>query len=344
MDTLDLSMVTCTYDRPERLRAMLESACAMSVPAGLAWEVLIVDNGGSDAGVGTSSNAEVARSFAGRLPIRVVREPAAGLCHARNRGVREAEGRYLCWTDDDTLLDRSWLAAYVEAFARHPEAALFGGRILPKLDPPAPLWLERRLHDWPVNYVVAHRDMGDEETPVTIEGGRLPWGANFAARAAEQRRHPYNVELGFSPNHRRTGEETDVAYRILKAGGSGWWVPGAKVEHAIPAERQSRAYILDYYDQAGHTAAFLHDRFPGDHSLAAFGALPFERFGRVGLRLASAAAGLVSAAAGLAGLTGLSLRFLARRGYYRGIAAHRSERQAALPLFPPRPAEAERPC
>jgi hypothetical protein len=331
-------MVVCTYNRPERLSALLESACALAVPAGLAWEVLVVDNCGSE------GNRDAATAFAGRLPLRLVREPTPGLCAARNRGVREARGRYLCWTDDDTLLDPNWLAAYVEAFARHPNAALFGGRILPKLEQPAPAWFERHLHQWPVNYIVAHRDMGDLESPITVEGGRLPWGANFAARAEEQRRHGYNVELGFSPHHKRTGEETDLAYRILKAGGTGWWVPGAKVTHIIPAERQTRAYMADYYDQAGRTAAFLHDRFPGDHSLATFGPLPFARFGAGGLSAAAAAAGLVSAAAGLAGLTGPSLRFLARRSYYRGIAAHLRERAMAAPRRSPGTPQAEGAC
>ena len=34
---------------------------------------------------------------------------------------------------EDVSLDPGWLAAYIEAFARHPEAAVFGGRILPEL-------------------------------------------------------------------------------------------------------------------------------------------------------------------------------------------------------------------
>jgi hypothetical protein len=227
------------------------------------------------------------------------------------------------------LLDSHWLAAYVLAFARHPDADLFGGKILPRLEAPVQPWFARRLHQWPVNYVVAHRDLGDAEIPFAIEGGRLPWGANFAARAEAQRRQPYNVELGISPARKRSGEETDLAYRILKAGGSGWWVPDARVEHVICADRQTRAYIAHYYDQAGHTAAFLHERYPGDNSIAVFGAPPFSRFGRLGLTAAAAAARLVSGAAGLCGLTGLSLRFLARSSYYRGIAAHRRERAAA---------------
>jgi GT2 family glycosyltransferase len=344
MDLLDVSIIVCTCNRPERLSALLESARALGVPAGLNWEVLVVDNGPASAGAAQSRNEAAVLAFAGRLPVRVVREPTPGLCHARNRGVSEALGRYLCWTDDDCLLDPAWLASYVEAFAKHPDAALFGGRILPELEPPAPPWFERRMHRWPINYVVAHRDMGDGESAITAEDGRLPWGANFAARAEEQRRHPYNVELGFSPHHRRTGEETDLAYRILKAGGSGWWVPGAKVRHIIPAERQTRAWIADYYDQAGSTAAFLHDLYPGDHSLAVFGPLPFHRFGIAGLRAASAAAGLISAAAGLVGLSGASLRFLARGAYYRGIASHRRSLGAAPTRPPAQPAEAEGLC
>jgi len=338
MDSLHVSMVVCTYNRPERLRALLESACALTIPAGLTWEVLVIDNCGSD------GNREAATALAGRLPLRLVREPTQGLCPARNRGVSEARGRYLCWTDDDTLLDPEWLAFYVEAFARHPEAALFGGRILPKLEPPAPAWFERRIHQWPINYIVAHRDMGDVESPIGVEGGRLPWGANFAARAEELRRHGFNTELGFSPNHKRTGEETDLGYRILKAGGSGWWVPGAKVTHIIPAGRQTRAYVADYYDQAGRTAAFLHDRFAADHSLATFGPLPFVRFGAAGLKAAAAAAGLVSSATGCVGLTGPSLRFLARRSYYRGIAAHLRERESPAPRGSPGPPQAEGLC
>ena len=320
MAGLDVSMVVCTSARPARLRALLDSACALTIPAGLAWEVLIVDNPGS------AENEEVVRSFAERLPVRFVREPRPGLCPARNRGAREALGRYLCWTDDDTLLDPDWLAAYVAAFLRHPGAAVFGGRILPELEPPADPLFARYVHQWPINYVVAHRDMGDVESPISVEGGRLPWGANLAARAEEQRRYPYDEDLGLSPYHRRTGEETDQAYRILKAGGSGWWVPGAKVRHSIPPARQTLAHIVDYYDHAGRTAAFLHDRFPGDNSLAVYGPLPFSRFGSAGLQIAAAGARSISAAATLAGLTGPRLRFLARSAYYRGIAAHRRER------------------
>lgn len=338
MTALDVSMIVCTSDRPERLRALLESACALSIPAGLAWEVLVIDNPGS------AENEAAVQSFAKRLPVRILREPRPGLCPARNRAVGEALGTYLCWTDDDTLLDPEWIAAYARAFRRHPEAALFGGRILPELEQPADPDFVRYLHQWPINYVVAHRDMGDSESPITLEGGRLPWGANLAARAEEQRSHPYDESLGLSPFHRRTGEETDLAYRILKAGGSGWWVPDSKVRHCIPPKRQTRAHIVDHYEQAGRTAAYLHACHPGDNSIDGFGPLPFARFGDVGLSSASAAARSISAAADLIGLTGPALRFLARSAYYRGILAHRAEQVGAAASMAPLGSEIEGRC
>ena len=325
---MDITLLVCS-NRPERLRTLLESACRLAVPPGLAWELLVVDTA-------APSSSEVARAFAGRVPIRWVEERRPGLCIARNRGVAEAGGMHLCWTDDDVLLDPHWLSAYAEAFRRHPEADLFGGRILPRLEEPASPLFRRHFLEWPLSYLVAHRDLGDDPVPFTPVGGRLPWGANFAARADALRRHPYNVELGLSPRHRRSGDETDVAYRILKAGGSGWWVPGARVEHMIPVERQTLDYLAYYYDQAGRTSAFLHDRYPGDNSLASYG-LPFARAGWPGLELAAAAARLVSAAAGAVGQSGPRLRFLARHAYYRGIAAHfreKERRRTSLPSSP----------
>jgi glycosyltransferase involved in cell wall biosynthesis len=328
---MDVSVIVCTRNRAGPLRSMLESACGLVAPANLAWELLVVDNGSED------DTVAIAAAFAARLPLRLAREPVIGLCRARNSGVAEARGRYICWVDDDVRLDPQWLAAYAEAFARHPDAAIFGGRILPELEPPPAGWFVRYMHEWPLANLVAYRDPGDLESPIALEGGRIPWGANYAVRAEEQKRYHYNEELGFSPRHKRTGEETDLIYRILADGGSGWWVPGACVRHVVPAERQTRDYLADYFDRAGRTAAFLHDRFPGDNANAVYGPPLFAGMSRFGLAVVAMATQFIASAAALAGLDRLSLRFLARHGFYRGVAAHRRESEAAV-TRPPAPA------
>src|SRR5579864_5913338 len=120
----EISVIICTRDRAAQLASVLATACALKVPEGLSWELCVVDNGSSD------STPQVVREFSETLPIRYIREDVPGLSNARNRGVDEARGRYICWTDDDVEIDPEWLSAYAEAFRRHPDAAVFGGRIL----------------------------------------------------------------------------------------------------------------------------------------------------------------------------------------------------------------------
>ena len=256
---LDITVVICTRNRASQLQNALASAALMKVPDGLRWEVLVVNNGSSD------NTAEVALSFTDRLPIRVVREDTAGLSNARNRGVAEARGRYICWTDDDVLLDSGWLAAYAAAFKRHPEAAVFGGRISPVLGAPTPAWFARLADYWPLTTLQAKRDFGNTPVPLDFAAGVTPWGANYAVRTAEQWRVRYEPALGVSPHQRRVGEEAEAIHQILRAGASGWWVPGAEVRHIIPAQRQTLRYVYDYFRASGETIAYLERTWPGIH-------------------------------------------------------------------------------
>lgn len=258
----DITVIICTRDRATQLRKVLGSALDLHLPPGLKWELLVVDNGSTD------ETGEVARSYQDRLPLRLVREERAGLSNARNKGIEETAGQYICWTDDDVVLDQQWLAAYWAAFNRHPEAAVFGGRIIPVLEPPTPAWFARLSADWPIKILLASRDFGEEPCQLDFARETVPWGANFAIRTAEQRQVAYEPGLGVSPNHRRIGEEAEVIFRLLSSGVSGWWVPAAKVSHMISTQRQSWAYIYDYNAAYGETLAYMERTWPGVHHLA----------------------------------------------------------------------------
>lgn len=317
-----VSVVVCTRNREAMLSDLLDSMVRLLIPPDLRWELIIVDNGSTD------ETARVVSRYKGQLPVRRVEEPLPGLSHARNRGVREARGRYICWTDDDVLVDPRWLAAYVEAFARHPEAAIFGGRILPEIDPPTPYWFTRCSHCWPITSVIAHRDMGEDVVPVSQKGGRVPWGANFAVRAAEQRLFAYDPALGISPLQHRVGEESDVIYRIMAVGGTGWWVPNCKVWHRIPPPRQTLGHILDYFRSVGETAAYQHDVAPGDNWNESSGPPRFVGASPFSLRVRTALSLHLFAFAWLRGGTCSALRHWARLGRYLGVASYRRGKHA----------------
>lgn len=228
----------------------------MSVPD-ITWELLIVDNGsGDDVG-------KVIDRYKTQLPLRLEKQPEPGLSRARNCGVTSARGEHIIWTDDDVVLDPHWLQAFSDAFRLRPEAAVFGGKIVPIVEPPCTVWFQQNLDlFWEL---VATRDFGPEEMPLSLADGRVPFGANYAVRALEQRQFLYDVNLGAGTG--RVGEETDVLRSILESGGAGFWIPRATVLHIISPGRQTTKYIVQRYKAQGATTIYLsrdrsQDRIP----------------------------------------------------------------------------------
>src|SRR5689334_14945335 len=125
----------CTFNRAEKLRRTLDSLVAMRVPSDLAWEIVIVNNNSTD------YTDDVISEYVRRLPVRCELEPRHGKSNALNRAIDVAKGDYIVWIDDDVLVDAGWLTAYVEAFRRWPDAAIFGGRIIPRYEAPIAKWV-----------------------------------------------------------------------------------------------------------------------------------------------------------------------------------------------------------
>jgi glycosyltransferase involved in cell wall biosynthesis len=323
-DLVDVTVIICTRNRADQLGKVLESACHLSIPPDLSWELIVVDNGSSD------NSSELARGYSGRLPLRTVREERPGLSIARNRGTAEARGNYICWTDDDVLLDPGWLSAYVTAFHKRPEAAVFGGRIVPALESPTPAWFAAAQHTWPITTVLSKRDFSGEISPATFEQGHAPYGANFAVRALEQKQYQYSSDLGVSPLHRRVGEETDLIYRILKAGGRGWWVPEASVTHVIPPRRQTLRYVYEYFFLTGETSAHLSCERPNDNYMNGFrtSSVPAIRISPYLYRQILISA-LGFAFHQLTGNTTLKLRYLRDLGFFCGIFSYWQKRDGS---------------
>jgi len=243
-----LATVTiCTRNRARSLARTLRSVVAAAAKVSEPWELLVVDNGCTD------DTQQVIASFADALPIRSVVQPVPGLSNARNAGAAAANGRFIIWTDDDVLVDEGWLQAYCAAFAAHPECGVFGGRAVPRYDQPVTPWfVASEAH---LNFLLAIRDSADW-TAITPE--RLPYGLNYAVRTDIQRRYPYDPNLGVAPGRRMGGEETTMVGAALADGVTGRWVWGSTVYHLIPPERQTTAYIFQYYRSLGYS----HPKLP----------------------------------------------------------------------------------
>ena len=255
---MHLTVVICTWNRAPLLRRTLEGLRALQVPAGLEWDVLVVDNASTD------ETPRVLADFAGLLPLRALHEPRPGVSHARNTAVGEVRGDVIVWTDDDVLVAPDWLAAYADAARAHPGAVFFGGPIEPLFEGDPPPYLAAALRAAP--YAYAALDHGPEPVALVPEPRRWAFTANMAIRTAAQRRYAYDPTLGRNKSALVGGEDTTLIRQIWNDGGHGQWVPRARVRHVIPAERQTVAFLRRYFRGKGAQIAIAEPEF-GDRML-----------------------------------------------------------------------------
>jgi len=88
---MELSVIICTYNRSKGLKKTLQSFHSQELPEDFPWEIVVVDNNSTD------DTPETVTEFAenSQLVVRYIKEKCQGLSHARNRGVIEANGKYI---------------------------------------------------------------------------------------------------------------------------------------------------------------------------------------------------------------------------------------------------------
>jgi glycosyltransferase involved in cell wall biosynthesis len=250
-----ISIVICTYNRCKQLQKVLQDLATLLVPSGLVWEVIIIDNNSTDQ---TRSTIE---QFIQRtsISIRYVVEVEQGLSYARNRGIREARGDLIAFTDDDVKLDPQWLTAIVEAVAAYPHAMGFGGRVLPIFSGQLPSWFATagpyRLSGFYPVY-----DRGEEVRSCTEVGMYTPSGANcFFRTSAFQRYGLFRTDLGYVGGRTLGHEDSEFSYRLLRHGEDVMYIPKVVVYHPVEENRLTRSFMLRWAYWAGRGAARRND-------------------------------------------------------------------------------------
>lgn len=206
-----LSVIVCTRNRCSALAQLLDSLTRLVTPGELSWELVVVDNGSTDA------TSMLLDSFTERLPIRRVFEPRKGISRARNAGLRAARGKILAFTDDDCLPSPDWLSAIVREFVREPALAGVGGRV--------------KLHDSRDFPITIRTSRTREKLTSAHQLPALMVGCNMAfARWAVDAVGEFDVTLG-AGTPVGSAEDTDYLYRALLLGLRIEYVPEVLVAH-----------------------------------------------------------------------------------------------------------------
>lgn len=125
-----ISVVVPAYNRPDSLKALLEALAEQSYPP-YRFEVLVCDDG-SDPPL-----AERVPAKDHPFSISFLRDTNQGPAAARNRGVAQARGSIVAFTDDDCLPLPHWLEAIAQAMAQPEVYAVHGPTFssIPPIDP-----------------------------------------------------------------------------------------------------------------------------------------------------------------------------------------------------------------
>jgi glycosyltransferase involved in cell wall biosynthesis len=192
-----ISVVVTVRNEERAIGQLFDSLLVQEGP----FEVVLVDSESRD------GTLEIAREYARRRPdlVRIFSQPGSrGI--GRNRGVREARGEFVAFTDGDCFADSRWLHGLREGLASTPVAA---GRTV-TVGKPAYGHLER------VELFLSGYD-------VTYPSCNLAYRRTLFERLG-----------GFDPRF-ITAEDIDLNLRAVRAGAAIRYLPDAVVYHHMRA-------------------------------------------------------------------------------------------------------------
>lgn len=238
------AVIVCTTGAQPR--ALMRSLQALARMGDDNFEVVVVDNRPA-----RSETQTLVESFASPIPVRYVAEPRPGLSRARNAGVAAApSAAYVAFTDDDVIVDRSWLAWLLEPFAR-PSVQAVTGLVMPlRLQSRA----EKRFEHYagfgkgvrPATYDLTEHAAGDRFL-YPYWGGMFGSGNSMAFR-----REALAAVGGFDPalgagTPTAGGEDLAAFTDVILAGGQLVYQPRSLCWHEHRADEQAlRTQVHNY--------------------------------------------------------------------------------------------------
>lgn len=207
-ESLSVGVVVPTHNRRDMLTQTLQSLAAQSRPPD---EIVVVADGCVD---GTLE------ALRGRRDVTVLATPGFGAAGARNAGWRSLGSDIVAFIDDDCRAEPQWLAELVKDF-RRPDVGLVQGKTLPAgnvgpYDRTVRVVRETGLYE---SCNIAYRRVALAQ----VGGMREDFGRGFGQRRGDPAR---GGGSGF-------GEDTDLAWRVLRSGWRSEFSDCSVVRHAV---------------------------------------------------------------------------------------------------------------
>jgi len=236
-------IVINTVKASDQLARTVSSALDQDYPD---FRITVVDNRPATSGV----PALLAQRFGAGRNIAYVTESTPGLGAARSAGLNASSADIVAFTDDDVVLDRSWLGWLVAGFGVSDRVACVTGLIVPlELEAPAQLLVDEfsgfsKGYE-PLIWDLAEHRLDHPLYPYTV--------GTFGSGASSAFRRSILVAMGGFDRHLGIGtpavggEDLDVFVRIVLGGRQIVYEPASLLRHAHRREmaafqRQVKGY------------------------------------------------------------------------------------------------------
>jgi len=232
----------------EKLKKVLDDILNNPLNDKLDFELIVVDNNSTD------QTKPLVIDFEALLSkrLRYLFEEKQGLSNARNCGIHEAKGEWICFTDDDVRLDNNWLISISSAIKDYPHMDAYGGRIKAKWVAQPPKWFIREGKYTMNGGTIVSRNLGDAVCNMN-EKNINPIGANMGFRKAVfDKIGLFHPGLGKTGNNPGLGEDVEFCRRVKNAGFEILYLPDPLVWHEVDIERLQLPIIKQYYFELGY--------------------------------------------------------------------------------------------
>jgi glycosyltransferase involved in cell wall biosynthesis len=240
-----VSVVVCTYNDEDYIGECVDALLAQTYPRNL-LELIVVDDGSTD------RTPDILRRYE---RVRYLWQRNQGPSAARNLGIVNATGEYVCFTDSDCRVAPGWVEHLIAAQRRGeaPDCCGAGGRQAGHPDdPPFARQVDR--------FLSAVGFIGDYVKP---HMAAQKVGHNASCNTSYLRQALLEVggfRIGMFP-----GEDVDLDRRLADQGWTVWFTPDAVVFHHRPAGWVGLIRMLRSYGRASADNVTIHGFFREIH-------------------------------------------------------------------------------
>jgi glycosyltransferase involved in cell wall biosynthesis len=250
----DVSVIISTYgndDGVTRLNKILVALRDQKIEENISYEVVIVDNGCS------LNKDRLLSEYSEIKNLVIIGEPKIGLSNARNKGILNAQGNIIIFTDDDIAPSQEWISSLYKSHHTSNALCVGGPVILQDKSQNFPNWFS----DYFLRFLLPPKfpeKFGVISQPFYLIGANMSF-----KRAVFQKYGLFDTSLGRKGSCLLSGEDTEFILRLNK--NDVYYDPNAKVFTKIKSNRLTKRFFLKriFWQAVSDARIFRKHEFSG---------------------------------------------------------------------------------